>query len=279
LSELAVLADCAKGFEYCQRRPTPEERAYAGRNHAHHNYHYTDVPIQQTQYRAGTAGTSNHDVVQVIRNAVQVLRGLNPPKDVINLTETEALFVLVHLVGDIHQPLHVGAVYYDHDCEQIVDPNVVGAGRTNFGIDGIVLGTTGGNDLMTTATQNLHHFWDSTAVNGAARIVKSQVKASDAFAAAIIMNPPAGRDTPGQPDTWPERWATESLVLATDALSGPEPEFDDATQKVTDRGTTCTAPVSIDKDYKTSANQIALQQLGKAGFRLNALLVAIFEGR
>ena len=35
LSELAVFADCAKGFEYCQRKPTAEERAYEADDHAH----------------------------------------------------------------------------------------------------------------------------------------------------------------------------------------------------------------------------------------------------
>ena len=76
---------------------------------------------------------------------------------------------------------------------------------------------------------------------------------------------------------------TRELVLPAppeevwDALT--DPEFDEAKQKITERGVTCTAPISIDKDYKTAANKTALQQLGKAGFRLAALLVAIFEGQ
>ena len=75
LSEVSVFADCAKGFEYCHRDPSDEEEQYAKRNPDHHNYHYTDVPFQQKQYRAGTAGTGVDDVVQVIRHAMKVLRG------------------------------------------------------------------------------------------------------------------------------------------------------------------------------------------------------------
>jgi hypothetical protein len=42
-------------------------------------------------------------------------------------------------------------------------------------------------------------------------------------------------------------------------------------------GLKCTWPVTVDRDYTKSANQQALAQLGKAGFRLAALLKAIFE--
>ena len=50
------------------------------------------------------------------------------------LDRKSALWVLAHLVGNIHQPLHVGAVYFDQNCEEVVDLNVLGAGVPNFGI-------------------------------------------------------------------------------------------------------------------------------------------------
>ena len=43
-------------------------------------------------------------------------------------------------------------------------------------------------------------------------------------------------------------------------------------------GLHCTWPATLDRQYTTWANQQALTQLGKAGFRLAALLKAIFEG-
>ena len=50
------------------------------------------------------------------------------------LDRKSALSVLAYLVGDLHQPLHVGAIYYDKTCQRVVDPNVLGAGQPNFGI-------------------------------------------------------------------------------------------------------------------------------------------------
>src|SRR5262249_31635030 len=78
LSDAALWADCAKGFRYCHRDPNPEEQAYAQRNLNHHDYHYTDVPIQQPAYKAGSAGTKPYDVVQIIRYDIKVLRGQRP---------------------------------------------------------------------------------------------------------------------------------------------------------------------------------------------------------
>jgi hypothetical protein len=65
LSEAATFADCAKGI--CGRPLSPDEQAYVDANRDHKTYHYTDVPIQQSQYRLGTAGTRDNDVVQIIK--------------------------------------------------------------------------------------------------------------------------------------------------------------------------------------------------------------------
>jgi len=56
----------------------------------------------------------------------------------------EAVWLLAHLVGDVHQPLHVGAMYFNRDCGVSVDPNVVGAGLPKFGIGTTVAETVGG---------------------------------------------------------------------------------------------------------------------------------------
>jgi S1/P1 Nuclease len=91
LATVSVWADCAKGFMYCQRAPTPEEHAYASKNPEHHNFHYADVPYQQSAYVDASAGTAKYDVVHVISYAVAVLRGNALANDSINLTQREAL--------------------------------------------------------------------------------------------------------------------------------------------------------------------------------------------
>jgi hypothetical protein len=278
LSEVSVFADCAKGPRYCGRDPSDEEKAYVSRNPDHHDYHYTNVPIQQTAYVESTAGTDDDDVVQVIRYAIKVLQGHPPAEGAANLTEPEALWVLVHLVGDVHQPLHVADQYYDQTCHKIVDPNVAGAGLKNFGVGGRFVGTTGGNDLLLSASEenNLHHFWDDTAVAGAMTLNHIRNKSIEDFAQSIVAHPPTGWQTTDDIDTWPTAWATQSLGLAGDDYT--EADVGEASPKQSHTGTTCTASVSLDGDYKKKAKQVALDQLGRAGFRLNALLVKIFEG-
>jgi hypothetical protein len=66
LSEASAWADCAKGYRNCQRPPSTEEISFAANNSQHHMFHYTDVAIQQTQYKLGAAGTRSDDVVQVL---------------------------------------------------------------------------------------------------------------------------------------------------------------------------------------------------------------------
>lgn len=41
----------------------------------------------------------------------------------------------------------------------------------------------------------------------------------------------------------------------------------------------CTAAVTFEPNYETDSSEIALRQLGKAGFRLAALLTAVFESQ
>src|ERR1700736_4003722 len=127
LAEASVWMDCAKGFSYCHSDLTDEEQDYVHNNPDHHTYHYTDVPIQQARYQEGSAGTKPDDAVQIIRHAIKVLQGHPPSNGPAKLNEKQALWVIAHLVGDIHQPLHVGAAYFDQDCENQVDPNVIGA--------------------------------------------------------------------------------------------------------------------------------------------------------
>src|SRR6185295_2938525 len=91
----------------------------------HTLYHFLDLAIQRDAYRDGLVGTTSYDIVHAINAAVTVLRqpacsGPHPPTTPIpaapgrfSLTCRQALMLLVHMVGDLHQPLHVGALYLD----------------------------------------------------------------------------------------------------------------------------------------------------------------------
>ena len=81
---------------------------------SHHWFHYTDVPILPPQkYRDGSAGRSEWDIVHMIPYCIEVLQGRVPEQNERKITKPVALILLAHYVADIHQPLHVGAAYFD----------------------------------------------------------------------------------------------------------------------------------------------------------------------
>jgi S1/P1 nuclease len=276
LATVSVWADCAKGFMYCQRAPTPEEQAYADKNPEHHNFHYTDIPYQESAYVDGSAGSAKFDAVHVISYAVAVLRGNAPPNDSIKLTQREALWLLVHVVGDIHQPLHVAALYYDKDCLAVVDPNSTGAGQPNFGIGTTVSETTGGNDL-TKGSNNLHHYWDDNFVDKAMKQAGFTAGATTQFVKYVVKHPPQNWKTDGDAATWSAKWATEIMPAGRFAYEGVRLGQAKHPDEAHPTRLKCTAAVTFEPNYESDSAKIVLRQVGKAGFRLAALLTAVFE--
>jgi hypothetical protein len=204
LSEAATWMGCVKGA--CHRPLSEDERGFVQSNPQQITFHYTAVPIQQPRYKLGTAGTRSDDVVQVAKQAINVLRGRAPNDGPAVLDRKSALWVLVHLVGELHQPLHVGAIYYGGTCQRIVDPNVVGAGQPNFGIGSTITSTHGGNDLHLTDGKCFHvAYWDEGTVTGAMRLAGIQGTSIPDFGSFIVAHPPAGWETSGEPETWPEQ--------------------------------------------------------------------------
>ena len=278
LATVSIWADCAKGFTYCHRAPSQEEQAYASKNPEHHNFHYADIPYQESAYVDASAGSAKYDAVHVISYAVAVLRGNAPANDSINLTQREALWVLAHVVGDIHQPLHVAALYYDKDCHDVVDPNIVGAGMPNFGIGTSVSETTGGNDL-TKGSNNLHHYWDDNFVDKAMKSVGFTANATAKFVTYVVKHPPQNWQTSGDPETWSAKWASEIMPTGRFAYEGVRLGQAKHPDEVQPTRLKCTAEVTFEPNYESDAAKVALRQVGKAGFRLAALLTAVFESQ
>lgn len=287
LREAAVFADCAKNEkEFCGREASEEERQYALRNLEHFKFHYTDVPVEERRYVAGSAGTDEIDVVHMINYAVAQLRGKKPAKIAgVDLTDTEAIWLLAHLVGDIHQPLHVGAKYYDPLCLKGVDPDHTGR-PPGFGIGKTAVETIGGNNIALALpppavppAPNLHVYWDVAAVAQAmqAALTSSVPAAEPDFAAILAAKAPDGLQINGDVESWATRWASEVLPLAAEAhrkltirkVSGPATGRNGKTE--------CKWETTLDKSYQDWAKGQARLQLAKAGFRLAALMKAIFD--
>lgn len=281
LSQVAVFPDCAKtnNVPYCGRIPSDEEKAYASRNAKHGHYHYTDVPIQQTRYDADKPGSEADDVVHMINYAVAQLRGKSPVMKDVTLTDGEAVWLLAHLVGDIHQPLHVGSIYYDKEtCKQVKDPTGLPGG-----VDAVA-STVGGNNILLVAlapdpaappADNLHLYWDGTAVSSAMQAAGLPGTEQD-FARLLAAKAPADWRTAGDPETWAAKWATEILPLARASHTRLKIAFKDRKETAPDK-VTCHWTTQISPAYSQWASEQARRQVTKAGFRLAALLKEIFE--
>jgi len=132
---------------------------------SHHWFHYTDVPILNLEkYSDGKTGRSQWDIVHMISYCVDVLRGEIPENNPRKITKPVAVILLAHYVGDIHQPLHVGAEYFNQ-AGPAVDPDKNQPGIEDEGGNTFILrlirGTPG---KMGRRGLKLHGFWDYDAV-------------------------------------------------------------------------------------------------------------------
>jgi hypothetical protein len=218
----------------------------------HKQYHYSDVAIERDSYDRADVGTSDHDVVSAIKAAVVVLQGGTSPAPISITSKKEALRLLAHYVGDIHQPLHVGAIYLSTSGNE-VDPDhttLVPAMKTE-----------GGNQLVIGPKHQLHHEWDTIANN----VQMPQFQSEGVTAAKSVAV------TSGVVDTWPGQWATESVQASHAAFTGltfgAEANAGKSTQSW---------PTTEPANYAASRETIQKEQLIKAGARLAQLLQAIY---
>jgi hypothetical protein len=84
----------------------PEAVAVNAQFPANHLWHFADLPLGTEVYRDNDKFSNGNDVVQAITRCIGVLEAAPGIKT--DLTKAEALKFLVHLVGDLHQPLHCG---------------------------------------------------------------------------------------------------------------------------------------------------------------------------
>lgn len=276
----SIWADCAKGiapsqgyaypapgkYPSCAPLETPARIAemadYVRRNDrqcqigpgedsCHKQTHYTDIAVQRSRYLLGFAGTRPDDVVGALRTAVLTLQGqpaAGPPH--LN-SRREALLVLVHLVGDLHQPLHVGSLYLDAQGRR-VDPDKAGLDPASFTIGGNGIGLV--PPAAAAGPRNLHAYWDN---------VPDELRPTRVDAAWLAEARRVPADA-GPAADWPARWASQSLEQAGVALRGLafSPRQGGQWQ------------LSLPGGYDQRADAIKRQQLTLAGARLAQLLRA-----
>src|SRR5918993_3935120 len=99
LADAAVWPDQIKNELY-----EDEDTAIFRLNHpAHDSYHYANLPFQADRYSLMTIGARSTDIVQMARECIRVLKGDARPGSGFTLSQRDALRLLAHFVGDMHQ--------------------------------------------------------------------------------------------------------------------------------------------------------------------------------
>nr|WP_314862007.1 S1/P1 nuclease [uncultured Undibacterium sp.] len=300
LQSISIWADCAKGT-FCGPQ-TSEMVAFGIQNPAHAAYHYTNTPVQNKTYVAGGVGTTDHDIVQTLKQAIAVLQGNdNETTNPHRFSPRQALLMIAHLVGDIHQPLHVGAAYINSE-NQFVTP------LSKQQVDGVtIFDLQGGNNLLledpktwtmrdqeaykrdqaaakaANATADagkpkrvgkpLHLYWDVTVVENVMRNLGA--RSVQELTENLMANSAVAAANSGDPITWPEQWANEGLGYAKIAYADIV-----ATERIkvtSRRGVEFSSwYTSLPSNYIDSSTEITQKQLKVAGYRLAALLQKIW---
>ena len=220
----------------------------------HKTYHYADVAIQRSRYDRVYVGTSDHDIVSAMRAAIDVLQGRPAPAPFSIEDQREALLMLAHFVGDVHQPLHVGSIYLDGDGH-VVDPD---AGAQPA--DPNPSTTTRGGNSIDVGSTDLHAEWDQVPASLRPSSISAKMQAA---ARAIPANP-------GDVDGWPAAWARETLIVARAAYAG----IKFSAQKASTGH--WTAIFDDGAAYRLSKHQLQNEQLTRAGARLAQALNEIW---
>jgi hypothetical protein len=189
----------------------------------HHSFHYTDVPLG-SKYNGGKVGRRDVDVVHMIPFCIGVLQGKIKEQNNRKITKAVAVALLAHYIGDIHQPLHVGAQYFGADGKPM-NPDVAkakpfddhGGGTLQlFLFDGAAL----------KHKNQMHGYWDSDAVNTAFGMLVQDLHktggggvSDKTIANHLAATTPASWVNPTSTpiDQWSEAWADEILPLAKKA--------------------------------------------------------------
>lgn len=281
LREAAPWADCIRSvvhnsdgtFKYvrsnvpdfhipCIPFETPEEIArmedYAARNWTvcvfqdgtkgcQDTYHFADVAIQHDRYDRSFAGTNDHDIVSTINGAIRVLKDQAAGPMSIR-DKKEALFLLAHFLGDLHQPLHIGSVYLDANGH-LVNPDQGGPVDPETE-------TAGGNSILHDG-KKLHSEWDDIPDD-----------LGNSANAAMVAKARTVPPTPGAVENFAVAWASDTLLASHSAFAGMTFSRTSPHHWV--------AQVADSEAYRKNEDKLKREQLAKGGARLAQLLNTIW---
>ena len=219
LQRAATLPDEIKGWE-CGEEPGGPNRinrelqafvnANCGNKPSHNFFHFTNVPVAGNEkYADGKIGREKFDIVQMIPFSIRVLKGEVPETNEYAITKSIAVILLTHYLGDIHQPLHVGAEFFDSDGNPF-HPSASNHGFGDQGGNKLTLFTFVDGNLK--AVGKLHSYWDSQTVNNAFGEATNV-----SVSTRLARRAPGQWKLSGDVETWAVQLADDALPLAREA--------------------------------------------------------------
>ncbi len=232
-------------------------------------WHFIDLGLEPGDPAPSFAVTDPLDekegnAVQALTRAVAVLRGGSDP---LITNEPTALAMVIHLVGDIHQPLHASTYYFPGRYEHGHPATDAGGNHVTVVNAPKQPGRLGDHGL------NLHSFWDEgyragfregmVALDFVSYVPPHDFAQAEPYRFDEKTYAPAA-DVSLKPDF--AAWALESNQLAKDDVYGAL-TFTDGHRKT-----------YLSEEYVEKSREVARRRIELAGYRLAELLNEIFAG-
>lgn len=276
LQRAATLPDEIKSWQ-CGRAPSGANRinrelqAFVNANCTHPNhgeFHYTDVPVfGDEDYDDGTVGRGEFDIVHMIPFCIRVLKGDVPANNDRAITKSVAVILLTHYIGDIHQPLHVGAEFFDSHGKPF-EPTSSNAGFGDQGGNKLTLFTFMNGHLQSAG--KLHSYWDTQAVENA---FGNQQDAT--VARRLSSQKPSDWELSGEVETWAEQLANGILPTAREAherLQYKNIQLQSGKHEINSGRAEEKRHAAGETFYAIWAADVVKDEIHKGGWRLAALL-------
>jgi hypothetical protein len=240
LADISVCADRLRDTD--RKRPEDEMcRWVAGAvPSTNEKWHYIQIPVPPPKTLAAFCPQGDC-VTAKITSFADTLRASKDPAE-----QRQALLFLVHLVADVHQPLHA----VDRSCDKGGTSE-----RVNFFVDG-----------KKHADVNLHHVWDTDELE----LLMTDYNVTDehAIAEALIAS-----ISTAQAESWvaatAEQMAWESYRIAITTVYPAVPYQDFCGAKEA-----ASIETDLSLSYEKDGSKVVQKQLMKAGVRLAAMLEA-----
>lgn len=251
-------------------------------NERNRDWHFVNLPLGCVNYQTCHGFTPDHDIVHLINICIRTLQAQPNPNQ--PLSQRNALRLLIHFIGDLHQPLHVGVGFIDVNGPDntillVTDPEIIR--QRDLPSD------RGGNQLIIdNDRKNLHSFWDFDLVQSLMSVTNKPTSNQLGRFLRQTVTPKQDWQPQGSIDTWAAAWSTDSLKLSRDQTyrsvrivqQRSIPVLRDGQPLIRDGKPVMQTVYDITRpnNYKAVNRENVRRQLAKAGFRLAKLLDAIY---